>query len=182
MAKTCSGPRRALILAAASLTSSQACAEIRPVAFAEQFPERILAAHNEERSRFGEAPLVWDRELGAEAATYAAQMASTGLFQHSGKTQPDVGENLWMGTRGAFSVEEMVGGWTAEKRLFVPGVFPAISRTGNWDDVGHYTQMIWAATNRIGCALASTARTDFLVCRYSPAGNVDGVLIQPPRQ
>ena len=79
-----------------------------------------------------------------------------------------------MGTHGVYPIEAMVGGWALEKRWFVPGVFPANSRTGNWEDVGHFTQMIWPTTTRVGCALAATARTDYLVCRYSGAGNIDG--------
>jgi hypothetical protein len=79
-----------------------------------------------------------------------------------------------MGTRGAFSYESMVGGWSSEARYFMPGQFPAVSRSGNWADVGHYTQMIWPTTTHVGCALASNARSDYLVCRYSPAGNIDG--------
>jgi hypothetical protein len=34
--------------------------------------------------------------------------------------------------------------------------------------------MIWPTTTRVGCALATNASTDYLVCRYSPAGNIDG--------
>jgi hypothetical protein len=34
--------------------------------------------------------------------------------------------------------------------------------------------MIWPTTTNIGCALASTPRTDYLVCRYAAAGNIDG--------
>jgi hypothetical protein len=34
--------------------------------------------------------------------------------------------------------------------------------------------MIWPTTTRIGCALASTPRVDYLVCRYAGKGNVDG--------
>ena len=63
--------------------------------------------------------------------------------------------------------------------MFFPGIFPATSRTGNWIDVGHYTQMIWPTSQRIGCALASTRSTDYLVCRYSPAGNIDGRWVGP---
>ena len=97
------------------------------------------------------------------------------MFQHSNRqARRGVGENLWMGTHGAFSPEAMVGGWASEKRYFMPGVFPNNSRSGNWEDVGHYTQMIWPTTTRIGCALASTARVDYLVCRYATAGNIDG--------
>ena len=52
-----------------------------------------------------------------------------------------------MGTHGAFSVEAMVGGWASEKRFFAAGIFPNVSRTGDWEDVGHYTQMIWPTTH-----------------------------------
>ena len=103
------------------------------------------------------------------------RMAMTGRFAHSDRSpRSGTGENLWMGTHGAFSVETMVGGWASEKRFFAPGIFPKVSRSGDWEDVGHYTQMIWPTTGRIGCAIASTQRIDYLVCRYAGAGNVDG--------
>jgi hypothetical protein len=44
----------------------------------------------------------------------------------------------------------------------------------DWHVVGHYTQMIWRGTTRIGCALASSRRWDVLVCRYGPPGNFIG--------
>ena len=34
--------------------------------------------------------------------------------------------------------------------------------------------MIWPTTTRVGCAIASTQRIDYLVCRYATAGNMDG--------
>jgi len=143
-----------------------------------EFPARIIAVHNAERARVGMPPVVWDPALGNAAAAYAQQLAFTGMFQHSDRSaRRGTGENLWMGTHGAFSVEAMVGGWSSEKRYFVPGVFPNNSRTGNWEDVGHYTQMIWPTTGRVGCALASTPHTDYLVCRYATAGNVDGRVV-----
>ena len=68
----------------------------------------------------------------------------------------------------------MVGLWTAEKRDYKPGVFPNNSRSGDVEDVGHYTQLIWSNTGAVGCALARGQDEDFLVCRYSQAGNVLG--------
>ena len=159
-------------LLAAAAASSPAAAQS---SFAAGFPSRILAAHNVERARAGVAPLVWDNALGTAAASYATRMAMSGRFAHSDRSlRRGTGENLWMGTRGAFSVETMVGGWASEKRYFVPGVFPNVSRSGNWADVGHYTQMIWPTTQRVGCALATNGRSDYLVCRYATAGNIDG--------
>ena len=78
------------------------------------------------------------------------------------------------GLHAAFSVEAMVGGWSSEKRYFKRGIFPNNSRTGDWEDVGHYTQMIWPTTQRVGCAVAATPHVDYLVCRYATAGNIDG--------
>ena len=84
------------------------------------------------------------------------------------------GENLWTGTRGAYRYDEMVGGFVDEKRFFRNGVTPDFSTTGKWEDVAHYTQIVWRGTTRFGCALASNARDDYLVCRYTPPGNVVG--------
>ena len=159
-------------LLAAAFVSSPAAGQ---GSFAAEFPARILAAHNVERARAGVPLLTWDNDLGNAAAAYATQMAMSGRFAHSDRSaRPGTGENLWMGTHGAFSVEAMVGGWSSEKRFFTPGVFPNVSRTGNWEDVGHYTQMIWPQTTKVGCAIASTGRIDYLVCRYAYKGNVDG--------
>ena len=150
--------------------------------FAAQFPARILAAHNRERAALGVPQLVWDNDLGTGAAAWAQQLALTNRFEHSDrKARRGIGENLWMGTHGAYSPEAMVGGWLSEKRMFMPGVFPNNARSGNWIDIGHYSQLIWPTTTRIGCALASNGRTDYLVCRYSPAGNIDGRWVGPGR-
>jgi hypothetical protein len=125
---------------------------------------------------------MWDDNLGNSAAVYAAQMAITGRFEHSDpRLRPGVGENLWMGTHGAFTPEAMIRGWASERRVFVPGIFPNVARTGNWSHVGHYTQMIWPTTQRIGCALASNGRTDYLVCRYSSPGNIKGGAVGLPQ-
>lgn len=143
---------------------------------------RLLHAHNAARAAVGAAPVVWDSLLASGAAAWARYMAAGGRYDHSDRrTRPGIGENLWMGTRGAFSIDYMVGEWTAERRHFIPGIFPNNSRTGNWMDVSHYTQMIWPATQRIGCAVASGRGSDYLVCRYSPKGNQDGRPLPGPR-
>ena len=51
---------------------------------------------------------------------------------------------------------------------------PNFSRTGDYRDVGHYSQIIWSRTTRFGCAMVAGAKDEYLVCRYTPAGNVVG--------
>jgi hypothetical protein len=136
---------------------------------------RLLAAHNRERSAAGIAPLAWDAELAAEAASWGGQLAAAGAFEHEDISDDDPqGENLWAGTSGAYAPEEMVEGWIEEKKYFRPGRFPDNSATGDYADVGHYTQLMWRDTDRVGCALAAGAEEEVLVCRYRTAGNVVG--------
>ena len=171
----------ALSCAAAAPAASRPPVQLLRSTFATQFTAKVLASHNAARAQAGLPGMAWDNELGKSAAAHARRLALSNRFQHSDRrARNGVGENLWMGTRGAFSIERMVGDWVSERRWFVPGVFPAVTRTRSWADVGHYTQIIWPATTRVGCALASNASADYLVCHYSPAGNIDGRTVGLP--
>lgn len=134
---------------------------------------RLLAAHNQERVRMGAAPLVWSPVLAAQAKVWADDLARRGVFEHA-RERFGAGENLWMGTSGYYAPEAMVGSFIREKQYFRPGTFPDVSTTGNWADVGHYTQLIWAGTTQLGCATSMANGRDILVCRYYPAGNIRG--------
>lgn len=135
----------------------------------------MLAVHNRERSRLGIAPLAWDAQLASAASGYARELERRGRLEHSAvESRPGQGENLWMGTHGAYALEAMAGGWAGERRIFRAGTFPNVSTSGKWQDVAHYTQMVWRGTSRVGCALEQGRNWDFLVCRYSPPGNVLG--------
>jgi hypothetical protein len=153
--------------------AASAAQAVQPVP-ANSFQGRLLAAQNAIRARAGVPPLVWDNALAAGAAVWAQHLAQTGVFVHSDRhARRGIGENMWYGAHGYYGPEAMVSLWAAEARNFFPGVFPNVSRTGKWYDVSHYTQVIWPTTTRVGCGLASNGRTDYLVCRYATAGNID---------
>lgn len=138
---------------------------------------RLLAAQNREREAAGLPALQWDDALASDAADWGRELAERGDLEHAADDPDDEdpqGENLWLGTRGAYTPEEMVGMWAEEKKDFRPGIFPDNSRTGKFEDVGHYTQLMWRATGRVGCALADGRPYEVLVCRYREAGNVEG--------
>jgi Cysteine-rich secretory protein family len=138
------------------------------------FSEEILAAHNRYRKAVGVPPLVWSEHLAHAALAWANGLSATLQFAHDRGLRGQ-GENLWMGTDGAFTLTEMVDGWGQEKQYFRNGSFPDVSTTGKWFDVGHYTQMVWRTTTKVGCAGVSGADGNYrFVCRYSPPGNVIG--------
>ncbi len=140
------------------------------------FNARLLAAQNAERSAAGVAPLAWNAGLAADARVWADELAASGRFEHSPDELGKIpqGENLWAGTPRAFTPEAMVRLWVAEKKDYRPGIFPNNSRSGDVERVGHYTQLIWSASRQVGCAAAVGREEEFLVCRYSEAGNVYG--------
>jgi hypothetical protein len=141
-----------------------------------QFDDRVLAAHNRERTSAGLRPLAWDAALAEDAAGWADQLARTDRFEHS-PDAPDAepqGENLWAGTPRWFQPEAMVGLWIAEKQAYRPGVFPNNSRSGRVEDVSHYTQVMWRSSIAVGCSLREGRKEEVLVCRYRSAGNVVG--------
>jgi Cysteine-rich secretory protein family len=140
----------------------------------------MIAAHNQARSEYGVAPLVWDEGLARDARTYARFLARTAKFEHDPQRgrRSRQGENLWMGTRTAYSYAQMIGHLVGERRFYQPGRFPDVSRTGEWSHVAHYTQIIWPTSQQVGCATASNRSDDYLVCRYFPAGNIVGVTMR----
>lgn len=147
---------------------------MRVAAPPQDVPARLLAAHNVERRRVGTPPLQWDDALAVEAGVWARELVDTGRWEHD-PAQHGHGENLWTGWGSrVWTPEEMVADWAAEKRDYVRGVFPNVSRTGEWTAVGHYTQLVWRGTTHVGCAIASRGNRSVLACRYSPPGNVDG--------
>lgn len=161
--------------AAAGLLVLSAPLLVGAISPAQMFSTMILAAHNRERTAIGVPPLRWNAALAGSAQRWADHLAATGSFEHAPESPTEAeGENLWAGTRGHYSIEARVDAWVREKRYFTPGTFPRNSTTGKVEDVGHYTQLIWRNTQQVGCAQASGAREDVLVCRYSSPGNYIG--------
>lgn len=115
-----------------------------------------LAFHNERRECHNAPLLAWDSQLAYEAKRHADRC----VFAHDATA--NAGENLAIG----YPDDRLaMKAWYDEVRLY----------NGNWSPAtGHYTQMVWVATTKLGCATAQCPQGRFLVCRYLKAGNVLG--------
>jgi uncharacterized protein YkwD len=139
-----------------------------------EFITAILRQHNSLRSALHLPDLQWSSSLAKDALEWAQRLARDNKGHHDPRLiKLNEGENLWWGTADAFSYADMVSYWGNEQKDFVYGVFPDCQSSPS-AVVGHYTQIVWKNTTSVGCAVASNGKTDFLVCRYSPAGNVEG--------
>jgi hypothetical protein len=138
------------------------------------FDRRVLAAHNAERAGLRLPPLSWSPTLAADAARWAAHLSTLPILEHDNSLDVQ-GENLWRGSKNAYTPEDMVQLWIDEKAAFRNGPFPDVSTSGQWEDVGHYTQVVWRSTAQVGCALTNAGGEDeVLVCRYMEGGNFEG--------
>jgi pathogenesis-related protein 1 len=142
-----------------------------------------LGPMNQARADVGVAPLGWDPIAAQVAATYAA----TCNFAHN----PNAGaEYMQMGGTTGLGEDISAGAPTQD-----PGAAVAswLSEKASYDHAGntcaagqvcgHYTQIVWSATTAVGCAHASCTtgspfngftNWDFIVCDFSPPGNVGG--------
>lgn len=136
------------------------------------FIHSILQEHNAFRNELQLSDLAWSADLAADAQAWANHLAKIDKGDHDQSIRGREGENIWWGTTGAFTYTEMVDFWGNEKAAFVYGIFPDCSNGSGV--VGHYTQVVWKNTTKVGCALATNGEKDYLVCRYSPAGNIIG--------
>ena len=160
------------------------------MAVTSQDQQAIVAAHNAYRSdpAINTPALQWSSDLAAGAQSWADNLATNiHHLQHSDfSVRAGLGENIAQASKGSNTAAHMVDFWgktrtdakkekPAEQENYKPGVFPDTSKTGNWADAGHYTQVIWRTTTSVGCGIASDGTNDYLVCRYSEAGNMSGV-------
>ncbi len=133
----------------------------------------MLDIHNAQRAVQGVEALQWDSGLARDAQNWANNMAQKNFFEHAPQHDPKKrqGENLSMGWGKGWDALSLAQMWVDEKTMVRSGRFPDVGHNVHWSKVGHYTQMIWPTTTHVGCALAKGVGGQYLVCRYSPAGN-----------
>jgi uncharacterized protein YkwD len=129
-----------------------------------QGKKTILDAHNAYRTKHCVPALTWSSELAASAQIWANRCK----FDHDHDSPH--GENLFWGSAGGFSQQAVVASWYEEIEAY------DFSRPLVNDGTGHFTQVIWRSSRRLGCAVARCQMSDFWVCRYSPPGNSEGHL------
>ena len=159
-------------LAAGGLVSGCASAVLDPVLDPVQ-ADAFVAAHNERRAAASPtptpalAPVTFDNDLSQIAQAWSARC----VFEHS---KEKLGENLAFFSGASSIPQDVVAIWADEDAFY--------DHTTNACQAGqvcgHYTQVVWRGTTRIGCGV-STCTIDgfqglFWVCNYDPPGNYVG--------
>lgn len=147
----------------------------------------FVAAHNQARS--GPLtpppspplpPVSWDAILADSVYNYAIRcQGMNGLLSHNANRSSDyqalggsgyVGENIYGSSGSGATPDDAVSLWMSEASSYDYA-------SGNIGSAGHYTQIVWRDSVRIGCAIVDCPALTYhntVICDYAPGGNISG--------
>lgn len=131
------------------------------------------------RCMHGVPLMEWDFAIAAQAQAWA----NNGLFKHSPREDRTVdsvvsGENLAWGYPVRSGIDSVMA-WYNEIQYTRGGLAShPYDTTEQGKAIGHYTQVVWKSSVKLGCAKGRSSmgdsEGDFWVCQYGPAGNMRG--------
>ena len=154
-----------------------------PLPLSAQEKEEMLRAHNYFRSIVNPPAetmpnLVWDPQLESIAQNYVQRCVPHpmgGLVDHNpdrSSNYPEyVGENIYGGSAMSTvsNMTRIVASWDSEKAFF-----DYENNRCRFASCGHYTQVVWADTTKLGCGRARCTNIEMqynVVCNYARGGN-----------
>jgi len=151
--------------------------------------QMIVEKHNELRSKMF-ARNMMKMEYNMDLEQTAQKAANLCIFAHSPDTNNyrpkylnpptgHIGENIYVDPHPSFDVDAPVTVWWNE-------IHDYTFATGTCDQgkmCGHYTQVVWAYSSKVGCAVSKCDSIDqwenkaglLMFCQYAPGGNVEGM-------
>ncbi|XP_059537011.1 GLIPR1-like protein 1 [Myotis daubentonii] len=146
-----------------------------------KFIEDCVRAHNEMRrtvqpSAANMKYMTWDEGLAKTAKSWADKCKlkhNKCLVNQCHPTFPSVGENIWFGILYQYIPAIAIRSWYNERQFYTYGSQECTKVCG------HYTQVAWADSYKVGCAMTACPKFGkgdhvMFVCNYGPAGNHAG--------
>jgi glioma pathogenesis-related protein 2 len=137
----------------------------------------ILAEHNAYRSTHHSPALTASNSLDKSAQNWANHLATKKIFEHS--NNPQIGENIYVSYGQESSLQAKTLAENAVKFWYSEVTNYNYAKPRYSDNTGHFTQVVWKNTNKLGCGTARgtvvrqgrQVNAFYVVCQYSPAGN-----------
>ncbi|KAJ8420368.1 hypothetical protein Cgig2_024710 [Carnegiea gigantea] len=132
----------------------------------------FLVSHNLVRAKKLELPLVWDKDLEKYARWWVDQRSTDCALQHSFPDREfELGECIFWGGGSQWAPSNAIKTWANEE-----GYYDYDSNTcAEGQMCGHYTQIVWSTTRKLGCARVVCQDGDvFMTCNYYAPSNVIG--------
>jgi len=142
----------------------------------QQDAQAALDFHNKARKDVGSPPLEWSPDLAAYAQEWADHLAKDENCDmkhrpNDGKWKRIYGENIFWGGGSSYTVVDASESWYSEIKDYKHQVL----NSSNWYAAGHYTQMVWKNTKKVGIGQATCSGGAILIVgSYDPPGNYMG--------
>ncbi|XP_060927967.1 Golgi-associated plant pathogenesis-related protein 1-like [Limanda limanda] len=131
----------------------------------ESFQKEFLETHNAYRAMHGAPPLTLSSDMNDSSQKWADHLVELGTLKQSDTKH---GENIYymMGS-GAMTGKGAVDAWYSEIKDY------NWSSPGFGMNTGHFTQVVWKETTKLGVGVASVGGKVYVVAQYSPPGNMN---------
>jgi pathogenesis-related protein 1 len=130
-----------------------------------ELAQEMLEIHNAFRTDVNLPPLQWSSRLAEYSQAWANTLIANNLSMHNPNSP--YGENIFISGPGS-TPSEVVEKWASELTDYS-------YQTNSCKSVcGHYTQLVWRDTLKVGCAVARNEHREIWVCSYDPPGNYRG--------
>ncbi|PWY81289.1 PR-1-like protein [Aspergillus eucalypticola CBS 122712] len=145
------------------------------------YQSAVLYNHNIHRSNHSASSVEWSSDL--ETSAYA--LAAKCVYEHDTSIDGGgYGQNIGYGVE-ASDIGVMITNlmYNDEMGYYTDLYGEADPDMTYFDNWGHFSQIVWAATTHVGCATVTcdtlgnvdaSEALPFTVCNYSPAGNYEG--------
>jgi uncharacterized protein YkwD len=159
----------------ALLIAIVSCSNLRNLAAFDfnTFYTDLVDKHNALRKKHSAGSLVKLEAIAKLAQKTVDNCKSQGDLIHSGLTYNDqpLGQNLYLSV-GAPTASAVADSWYSENKNYNY----ATGKSKNNGVIGHFTQLVWKSSKKIGCAVAvgtwkGYKNSYFVGCNYYPAGN-----------
>jgi len=131
----------------------------------------MTEAHNKYRRKTGGGlpDLVWDENIAAYAQQWANHLKQTrrcNMQHRSGRYRvKQYGENLAWSSGRELEAADVVAMWYSEIKDY------NYNNNSCSGVCGHYTQVVWRNSKKVGCGMARCGNSEVWVCSYDPPGN-----------
>src|SRR5258708_1236388 len=141
----------------------------------QQDAQAALDFHNKARNDVGSPPLEWSKELAKYAQAWADQLVKENCKlkhrPHEGAWKQIHGENIFWGSADSYTARDASEDWYSEIKDYKHGPLTG----SNWYATGHYTQMVWKSTTKVGIGQAVCKDGAIIIVgNYDPPGNYLG--------
>jgi len=135
-----------------------------------EFERECMNQHNLKRPLHSAGPLTWSEECAEHARKWVQHLVEIDTLAHDNES--GMGENC-----GYFQSSNVSSKSDSEWAINVSNMWYGeiekydFDKSGYQSQTGHFTQMIWKSTTKMGCAIAKKGTKVYIVANYYPPGN-----------